>query len=75
MNETFFPEGVSGAGYRSYIKRNQAMIDICDILITYYDKGYKPTNRLRISRKSGTGIAFEYAIKKNKRIINLYEQD
>lgn len=58
--ETVFPKSVSGAGYRAYIKRNQAMIDMCDVLVVYYDKNYKPTART----KSGTMLAVEYALKK-----------
>ena len=73
--ETFFPESVHNAGYRSYIKRNQAMIDMCDILVTYFNKDYTPYGKSRISRNSGTSLAVEYAEKKEKRIINLYEQD
>ena len=66
--ETVFPESVGGAGYRSYIKRNQAMIDMCDILVTYFDKDYQ----LPAGKTSGTMKAVEYALKKNKRIINLF---
>ena len=66
--ETVFPESVSGAGYRSYIKRNQAMIDMCNILITYFDKEYCQS----VGRISGTRKAVEYAIKKNKQMINLF---
>lgn len=70
-DKTFFSDKVSGAGYRSYVKRNQVMIDMCDVLITYFNKDYK----LLASRKSGTRSAVEYALKKKKRIINLYEQN
>ena len=66
--ETVFPESVSGAGHCSYIKRNQAMIDMCDILVTYFDKDYQ----LPAGKTSGTREAVEYALKKNKRIINLF---
>lgn len=69
--QTIFPEGVSGAGYRSYVKRNQAMIDMCDILVTYFDKDYTPMGRSRISKRSGTMIAVQYAEKKKKRITNV----
>ena len=69
--ETIFPESVHNAGYRAYIKRNRAMIDMCDVLVVYCDMNYKPPERTR----SGTVLAVEYAQKKNKRIINLYEQD
>ena len=69
--ETVFPESVSGAGYRSYIKRNQAMIDMCDILITYFDKEYCQL----AGKTSGTRTAVEYAQNKKKRVLNLYEQN
>ena len=65
--ETVFPERVSGAGYRSYIKRNQAMIDMCNVLVVYCDMNYKPLART----KSGTILAVKYAQKKNKQIINV----
>ena len=67
--ETVFPECVGGAGYRAYIKRNQAMIDMCDVLIAYCDMNFKPSTRT----KSGTILAAEYARKKKKRIINVIE--
>lgn len=67
--ETIFPKSVSGAGYRSYIKRNEAMVDMCDVLVVYYDVNYKPTSKT----KSGTKISVEYARKKNKRIINVFK--
>ena len=67
--ETIFPKSVSGAGYRSYIKRNEAMVDMCDVLVIYYDVNYKPTSKT----KSGTKISVEYARKKNKRIINVFK--
>lgn len=70
-DQTFFPDNVSGAGYRSYIKRNQVMIDMCDVLITYFNKNYK----LPTGRKSGTGAATLNAFKKKKRIINLFEYE
>ena len=69
--ETIFPKSVSGAGYRAYIKRNQAMIDMCDILVVYCDMDYKPQAKTR----SGTILAFEYAKKKDKRIINLFDSN
>lgn len=68
-DETFYPCGVKGAGYRSYVVRNRAMIDMCDILVTYYNKDYQPLR----GRASGTKSAVEYALKKKKRIINLYD--
>lgn len=64
--ETFFPVQVKGAGRLSYVRRNQAMIDMCDVLVAYCDENYKP-----IETKSGTKIAVDYAKKKSKPIINL----
>lgn len=65
--DTFYPSQVHGAGSRAYIVRNKVMIDMCDVLIVYFDSGYSPQTMTR----SGTGISFDYAKKKNKRIINL----
>ena len=56
------------AGRASYVERNQAMINDSDFCIFYYDKNYiPPTNT-----NSGTKIAYEYALKKKKKIINLF---
>lgn len=67
--ETVFPPSVVSAGRISYIKRNEAMIDICDVLLTFYDKDYLPKTKEKSN--SGTAIAFKYALGKNKRILNL----
>lgn len=68
-DDTIYPYRVKGAGYRSYVVRNYIMIDMCDVVVTYFDKDYK----LLKGSTSGTKLAIEYALKKNKRIINLYE--
>ncbi|MCQ2478463.1 MAG: SLOG family protein [Clostridia bacterium] len=60
------PAGISKSGKCAYIKRNTAMIDQSDICVFYYDETYSPENR-----KSGTKIAYNYAISKNKKIINI----
>lgn len=70
-DETYFPYGVKNAGYYSYVKRNYAMIDRCDILLTYYNTEYQLPN----GKTSGTRIAYEYALKKHKRIINIFEEE
>ena len=53
------------------------MIDDSDICVVYYDENYLPLRRKNSPRdisdyqpKSGTRIAYEYAIKKEKRVIN-----
>ena len=50
-----------------YIKRNQLMIDKSDFCIFYFDSNYDT----KIRTRSGTHMAYEYAIKKNKTIFNL----
>ena len=57
------------AGKASYIERNQAMIIDSDFCVFYYDKNYVPLTKTN----SGTKIAYEYAKKKMKRTINLFE--
>ena len=63
---TFFPENIFKSGKAVYIKRNYYMIDKSDICVFYYNKENLPNNR-----KSGTKIALDYAIKKNKKVILL----
>ncbi len=65
-----------------YIMRNQEMIDNSDICVFYYNKDYLPPKR-KLSLKSianfqpqsGTALAFAYATRKKKNIINLYKKD
>ena len=75
---TYIPENVVDAGKAAYVERNYHMIDKADLCIFYYDENYKPplkpATRGRITRdqpKSGTKIAYEYAIRQQKEIINL----
>lgn len=77
---TYFPENVVDAGKAAYVKRNFHMIDKADLCIFYYDKNYKPplkpAARGRITReqpKSGTKVAYEYSVKQQKEIINLFK--
>ena len=76
--DTFFPEHIINAGKASYVERNYYMIDKSQVCIVYYNPDYKPPKR-KSSRqiltdyqpKSGTKLAYEYAVKKNKKIINV----
>lgn len=78
--ENICPAGVAGAGRISYVKRNQAMVVASDVCIFYYDEGYQPSRR-KASKwppagdrpNSGTRLAFEFAVRKHKEIINLYD--
>lgn len=69
------------SGRASYVERNQAMIRESDVCIFYYDENYHPARR-RNSRhdltdyqpKSGTAIAYAYAVQKKKTIYNLCDR-
>lgn len=63
-DDTYYPEGIKGAGRAVYVKRNCEMIDNSRFCIVYYDERYTPENR-----NSGTKIALDYAIKQVKAII------
>ncbi len=76
--DTYFPEKILNAGKASYVERNQEMINRSDFCIVYYCEDYTPPQRKKSQKnllnavpKSGTKIAYEYALKKHKTIINL----
>ena len=64
--DTYYPEKIMNSGRASYVERNYEMIDKSHYCIIYYDEQNAPT-----TRKSGTKIALDYAIKKRKNIINV----
>ena len=64
--DTYYPEKILNSGRASYVERNYEMIDNSHYCIVYYDKQDAPT-----TRKSGTKIALDYAVKKNKNIIRI----
>ena len=79
--ETYYPERARNAGKAVYVERNCEMIDKSDYCIVYYKKEYLPPRRKNSKRdlfdyqpKSGTGIAYQYAVKKNKTVINVAEK-
>ncbi len=76
--DTYYPKQISGSGRAGYVERNRIMIDNSDICIVYYNENYLPPERknsryniLPYQPKSGTKIAYEYAARKNKHIINV----
>ncbi len=79
--ETYFPPKLENAGKYSYVERNYEMIDNSTYCVFYYNDNYvvplsrKPKNNMLFEskRNSGTKIAYYYAIKRNKTIINLYK--
>ncbi len=60
---TYYPQKIIDSGKAVYIKRNYEMIDKSKFCIVYYDE--------KISRISGTKIAFEYAVRLKREIVNL----
>ena len=62
--DTYYPKKIISAGRAAYVERNYEMIDNSRFCIVYYDEANAPT-----TRKSGTKIALDYAIKKQKCII------
>ena len=65
-DETYFPENLVNAQKSAYVKRNYEMINKSDFCVFYFSKQEAPT-----TRKSGTKVALDYAIKKHKKIFNL----
>ena len=75
---TYYPEQIENSGRASYVERNQEMINKSKFCVVYYDENYLPPRRKNSRRdlfayqpKSGTAIAYDYAVKKKKEIINL----
>lgn len=64
--DTYYPEKIRGSGRAAYVERNYEMINKSKYWVVYYDEGNAPT-----TRKSGTRIALDYAIK-HKRKIYIY---
>lgn len=65
FERTYFAESARGAGRLCYVKRNEEMIAKSDVCIFYRDESVLP-------RASGTNIAFLYAVKKHKTVINVF---
>ncbi len=79
--DTYFPEHMENAGRVSYVERNQEMINKSDFCIVYYDENYAPPRRRNSKRdlvdyqpKSGTKVAYDFAVKKKKEIINIHRE-
>lgn len=73
-------KNINKAGKASYIERNYEMIDAADYCVFYYNKNYLPSTRKFSKRdiasyqpRSGTDLAYDYATKKKKEIINVFE--
>ncbi|MBR6789007.1 MAG: DUF1273 family protein [Clostridia bacterium] len=79
--ETYFPHKLENAGKYSYVERNYEMIDKSTYCVFYYNENYAPQKKrqskhemlLSSGRNSGTKIAYKYAIRKKKVIINVHK--
>lgn len=74
--DTYFPEHIENSGRASYVERNMEMIDNSDFCVVYYEKNYLPPRKKSkdltdYQPKSGTRVAYNYAVRKKKKIINL----
>ena len=67
--DTYYPERVVGAGRAVYVQRNCEMIEQSRFCVVYYDEAYTP-----VGRKSGTKIAYDYAVRQGRRIYVLPEK-
>lgn len=66
FDDTYYPEKIQKSGRAVYVERNCEMINNSCYCIFYYDEQRAPS-----TRKSGTKIALDYAIKKGKKIIRV----
>ncbi len=68
---------VLSAGKASYIERNEEMIEDSEYCIFFYHENYTPTQgeRKGLSKKSGTRLAYAYAQRKQKIIINIAKEE
>lgn len=66
FEDTYYPEHIRNSGKAAYVERNYEMINKSQYCIVYYDEQNAPT-----TRKSGTKIALDYAVKEEKKIINI----
>ena len=80
FEDSYYPEKIIDAGKAAYVERNYEMIDNSSYCICYYDENYAPPRRKNSRRdlldyqpKSGTGMAFDYANKRNLMIYNVFE--
>lgn len=67
-DDTYYPEKILNAGRAVYIKRNFDMIDNSRFCVIYYNKNYSSVKSNH--SRSGTKIAFEYAQRRELRVVN-----
>ena len=67
--DAILPDAVRDAGMLAPCVRNEAMVEMCDVLVTYF----KTDNLKRPRIKGYEEVAAEQAQQKKKRVINLFE--
>lgn len=70
-DDTFFPEEIRSAGRARYVERNRIMIDWADSCVFYYRGENTVDGASGKKRKSGTALAYEYAMKHKKDVYNM----
>ena len=77
-DHTYYPKRLINAGKAVYVRRNYEMIDNSNYCIIYYDENYMPPRRKNCrldlfdyQPKSETAVAYDYAVRKKKEIINV----
>ncbi len=73
FDESKISDRVRNAGKASYVERNREMIDDSLYCVFFYNDEYKPevNPNYSSSGKSGTKLAYDYAVRKKKKIINV----
>ncbi len=78
FEDTYYSEKAKDSGKAIYVERNREMIDKSDVCVFYYNEAYMPEKRKHNRRdafyyqpKSGTRVAYEYAISRGKKLYNL----
>jgi len=75
--DTFYPPQLEGSGKLAYVKRNRIMIDASDYCVFYYDPDYTLPDQISKynltvkASNSGTKLAYEYAVRKNKNVMTI----
>lgn len=68
--DTYYPKKMVNAGKAAYVESNCEMIDKSSFCVVYYNENYTPNRK---NSKSGTKIAYDYAVKKHIQIINVID--